>query len=100
MLQRRRRSWPWLALAGLAFCACIDASHASAATADPGAFLEQTERVRTIDHPRFVLMLAQMRDEAPQLSPGQQWYLRYLEAWQTAFEGDAGKANMMLRDVI
>ena len=100
MLHRRRRSWPWLALAGLAFCALGKLAQASTAIADPGAFLEQTERVRTTDHPRFVLMLAQMRDEAPQMSTGQQWYLRYLEAWQTAFEGDAGKANMMLRDVM
>lgn len=100
MPHRWRRRWPWLAWAGLAFCVLAEAAHASPEIADPGAFLEQTERVRTTDHPRFVLMLEQMRSEAPQLTANQQWYLRYLEAWQTAFEGDAPKANIMLRDVI
>ena len=100
MPQRWRRYWPWLASAGLALCVLAEAVHAAPEIADPGAFLEQTERVRTSDHPRFVLMLEQMRSEAPQLTSGQRWYLRYLEAWQTAFEGDAPKANSMLRDVI
>ncbi|MGO4501656.1 MULTISPECIES: tetratricopeptide repeat-containing diguanylate cyclase [unclassified Dyella] len=94
------RSWPWLALAGLAFCVLIDVAQASAQIADPAAFLQQTERVRTSDHPRFLQMLAQIRGEASSLAPQQHWYLRYLEAWQTAFEGDAAKANDMLRDVI
>lgn len=100
MPQRWRRHWPWLASAGLALCVLAEAVHAAPEIADPGVFLEQTERVRTSDHPRFVLMLEQMRSEAPQLTSGQRWYLRYLEAWQTAFEGDAPKANDMLRDVI
>ncbi|MET3651389.1 tetratricopeptide repeat-containing diguanylate cyclase [Dyella japonica] len=100
MPHRWRRRWPWLAWAGLAFCVLAEAALASSEIADPGAFLEQTERVRTTDHPRFVLMLEQMRSEAPELTANQRWYLRYLEAWQTAFEGDAPKANTMLRDVI
>jgi len=100
MPHRWRRYWPWLASAGLALCVLAGAVHAAPEIADPGEFLQQTERVRTSDHPRFVLMLEQMRSEAPQLTPGQRWYLRYLEAWQTAFEGDAPKANAMLRDVI
>jgi diguanylate cyclase (GGDEF)-like protein len=100
MPQRWRRYWPWLASAGLALCVLAEAVHAAPEISDPGVFLEQTERVRTSDHPRFVLMLEQMRSEAPQLTSGQRWYLRYLEAWQTAFEGDAPKANAMLRDVI
>jgi diguanylate cyclase (GGDEF)-like protein len=95
-----RSSWPWLALAGLVFCALIEVAHASAPIADPAAFLQQTERVRTSDHQRFLQMLGQVRGEASSLAPQQQWYLRYLEAWQTAFEGDAVKANDMLRDVI
>lgn len=100
MPQGWQRYRPWLAAAGLALCACAGALHATPSIGDAGAFLEQTERVRTSDHPRFVLMLEQMRSESAQLSMGQQWYLRYLEAWQTAFEGDAPKANVMLRDVI
>jgi diguanylate cyclase (GGDEF)-like protein len=75
-------------------------AHASENIVDPGAFLEQTERVRTNDHPRFMAMLEQIHAEASRLTPGQQWYLRYLDAWQTSFDGDAAKANEMLRDVI
>jgi diguanylate cyclase (GGDEF)-like protein len=45
-------------------------------------------------------MLAQMHAEAPELTPAQQWYLRYLDAWQSAFEGDTAKANTMLRDIM
>ena len=56
--------------------------------------------MRTSDHPRFVRMLDQIRAQTPRLSPGQLWYLRYLDAWQTAFEGDSVKANAMLQEVI
>jgi diguanylate cyclase (GGDEF)-like protein len=97
---RQRRRWPWLAIASLACCVLAAAAHAAGNMDDPGAFLEQTESVRTTDHPRFVTMLGQIHQASAQLTPAQQWYLRYLDAWQTAFEGDAPKANVMLRDVI
>ncbi len=95
-----RNLWPWPALAGLAFCALTQAAHATAATPDASEFLDQTEQVRTRDHPRFVHMLEQIHHDAPQLTPGQQWHLRYLEAWQSAFQGDYVKANVLLQDVI
>jgi diguanylate cyclase (GGDEF)-like protein len=100
MSLRRCKAWPRLALASLAFCVLPGVIHAAGTVTDPGEFLEQTERVRTIDHPRFVAMLAQIHEEASRLTPVQKWYLRYLDGWQTAFEGDATKANMMLQDVI
>ncbi|TCI07475.1 GGDEF domain-containing protein [Dyella soli] len=80
--------------------ALVQPGHAATSVTDPAAFLDQTESVRTKDHPRFVRMLEQIHLDASQLSAGEQWHLRYLDAWQTAFEGDYAKANGMLQDVI
>jgi diguanylate cyclase (GGDEF)-like protein len=93
----RYRSWP--ACVGLALCAIAGMTRASAAIPDPAAFLAQTDSVRTSDHPRFMRMLAQIHREAPRLSPAEQWHLRYLDAWQTAYQGDYTKADAQLRAV-
>ncbi|MFC4525568.1 GGDEF domain-containing protein [Dyella halodurans] len=45
-------------------------------------------------------MLEQIHHEGPHLTPGQQWHLRYLDAWQMAFQGDYSKANASLQEVI
>ena len=100
MSRWRTRGWLWLASASLALCVLADVAHPTEDVSDPTAFLAQTEGVRTSDHPRFVRMLDQIRAQTPRLSPGQLWYLRYLDAWQTAFEGDSVKANAMLQEVI
>lgn len=90
----------WLAGAGLVFCALMPAAHAQPDIDDAGSFLDQTERVRTTDHPRFVRMLGEIHAAPLTLTQGQQWHLRYLDAWETAFEGDYAKAQGMLRDII
>ncbi|ULU27757.1 tetratricopeptide repeat-containing diguanylate cyclase [Dyella terrae] len=100
MLRQWRKRWPWLAAASMGLCVLLGAAYAVEVSSDPTAFLQQTERVRTTDHSRFVHMLAQIHDEASSLKPAQQWYLRYLDAWQAAFEGDTARANTMLRDVM
>jgi diguanylate cyclase (GGDEF)-like protein len=74
--------------------------HASAEIPNATEFLVQTESLRTSDHARFLSMLAQIHGEPSKLTSAQQWHLRYLDAWQTAFEGDDAKANDMLRNVI
>lgn len=45
-------------------------------------------------------MLQQLHDEAAGLTADQQWYLRYLDAWQAAFDGDYAKADGLLQDII
>lgn len=97
---RRCNRWPWTALAAVAFCAIAQAAPASTTTSDASELLAKTESLRTKDHPRFVRMLEQIRLEAAHLSPSQQWQLRYLDAWETAFQGDYGKAEGQLRNVI
>ena len=93
----RYRSWP--ACVGLAICVIVGTTRASTAIPDPAAFLAQTDSVRTSDHPRFMRMLAQLHREAPRLSPAEQWHLRYLDAWQTGYQGDYTKADVQLRAV-
>ena len=93
-----RRLWPLLA--GMALGLLAAYGQAMPATADATVFLEQTERVRTSDHARFIRMLEQMHREAPLLTSSQRWYLRYLDAWQLAYQGEYAKAEPVLRDVM
>jgi diguanylate cyclase (GGDEF)-like protein len=93
----RYRSWP--ACVGLSLCAIVGMTRANAAIPDPSAFLAQADSVRTGDHPRFMRMLAQIHREAPRLSAAEQWHLRYLEAWQTGYQGDYTKADVQLRAI-
>ncbi|HET6805428.1 MAG TPA: GGDEF domain-containing protein [Frateuria sp.] len=88
------------ALAGLFLCTLAHAVHADAPIGDPSAFLQQTEQVRTRDNARYVRMLEQIHRQAPHLTPAEQWRLRYLDAWQTAYRGDYAQAEPVLRDVI
>jgi diguanylate cyclase (GGDEF)-like protein len=98
--RQRRCSRPWLALAALAFCAIAQATATSAATPDAAGLLNRTESLRTKDHSQFVRLLEQIHREAPHLSPNEQWQLRYLDAWEMAFQGNYGKAEGQLQDVI
>ena len=93
----RHRSWP--AYVGLAICVIVGTTQASTAIPDTAAFLAQTDSVRTSDHPRFMRMLAQLHREAPHLNPAEQWHLRFLDAWQTGYQGDYTKADVQLRAV-
>jgi diguanylate cyclase (GGDEF)-like protein len=90
------RSWPlWIGLAS-----CVFAPIGRTTIAEPGRFLNRIESLRTADHPRFVQMLAQVHDEAPQLSVGERWHLRYLDAWETMYEGGYAKSEAQLREII
>ncbi|WP_426687491.1 tetratricopeptide repeat-containing diguanylate cyclase [Rhodanobacter ginsengiterrae] len=87
----------WTALAGMALCLLGQPARAAA----PGqSQLAQAESLRTRDHPRFLLMLQQLQQHARELTPGEQWHLRYLMAWQAAYEGDYPRADAQLREII
>ena len=94
------RSGPWPWLLGMVWCAFMQPGHAAVPIADPAVFLDQAESLRVKDHPRFVQMLEQIHRESPGLTPGQQWRLRYLDAWETMFGGDYAKSETQLQDVI
>ena len=93
----RYRSWH--ACVGLAICVIVGTTQASTAIPDPTAFLARTDSVRTSDHPRFMRMLAQIHRDAPPLTAAEQWRLRYLDAWETGYQGDYTKADLQLRAV-
>jgi diguanylate cyclase (GGDEF)-like protein len=100
MRQLPSRFWSWPAFIGLAWSVLLQPCFAATSITDPAAFIDQTENLRTTDHPRFVQMLAQIHREAPQLTVAQQWHLRYLDAWETMFEGDYAKSEIQFHDVI
>lgn len=95
-----RRTKPWPAIAAMAWCAFMQLGHAATSITDPAEFLDQVERLRTEDHPRFAQMLEQIHREAPSLTKDEQWHLRYLDAWETMFEGDYVKSEAELHDII
>lgn len=100
MFRLLSRLWLWPALMGLVLSALSQPSHASTSITDPAAFLNQAESLQRKDHPRYVQMLAQIHTEAPRLTPSEQWHLRYLDAWETMFEGNYTKSETQLHDVI
>jgi diguanylate cyclase (GGDEF)-like protein len=94
------RFWSWPAFVAMAWGALIQPGHATTPVTNSAAFLDQTESLERKDHLRFVQMLAQIQREAPSLTPGEQWHLRYLDAWETMFEGNYTKSEIQLQDVI
>lgn len=100
MLRLHKHLWPWPLLLGLGWCALLQAEQADAPVADPGAFLARAESIRTMDHPQFVRMLEQIHRQAPRLTAAEQWHLRYLDAWETMFQGDYRNSETQLHEVI
>jgi diguanylate cyclase (GGDEF)-like protein len=89
----------WVAAAALAFCVLVQPSHAQTIS-DPSGFLDETERLRTKDHPQFVQRLAQIRPESASLPAADQWHLRYLDAWEAMYEGAYAKSEVLFNDII
>jgi len=69
MLQGWQRYALAVALAALTGSVFPASARAGAAIADPGAFLRQTESLRTTDHPEFKRRLALIHRESPPLTP-------------------------------
>ncbi|WP_445144862.1 GGDEF domain-containing protein [Dyella sp. Tek66A03] len=66
---------------------------------DPAQLLERAEGVRTSNHSEFVSILKRLDQQAAGLSLEQQWHLRYLDAWQMAFDGNYSKAGAALKAI-
>ena len=58
------------------------------ASEDFAQMLQKGDNLKTIDYPQFVSMLQSVQQHAESLSPHDRVYLRYLEAWKNAYEGD------------
>lgn len=100
MPRLQSRIWPWSAIAATAWCWLMQPGYATTPVTNPAEFLNQAYSLRTVDHPRFLQMLEEIHREAPRLTAAEQWHLRYLDAWETMFEGDYAKSKTELRDVI
>jgi diguanylate cyclase (GGDEF)-like protein len=101
MLRWNNRLRPWSILAAMAFCVLVQcALPAMAQPPDFAALLEHAQSVRTRNHPQFLLLLKQLDQQASGMSASERWQLRYLDAWQTVFQGDYPHANVMLEDII
>lgn len=99
-MKRSGRFHPVLLLAGWAFLAC--AFSALAAEEDPrttAQLLVQADAIKTADYAGFLRILAQLRDGRT-LLPEQRMFLKYLGAWQLAYEGEYAVAIPQLDEVI
>nr|WP_082878906.1 GGDEF domain-containing protein [Luteibacter rhizovicinus] len=70
------------------------------AATDYAPFLDETEGLRTRDHPQFVQRLSQLHADSKNLTATEQWRLRYLDAWETMFEGDYTKSEVLFKEII
>lgn len=95
-----RHASSWLLVIATTWCALAQAGHARERAADREQFLQQTENLRTKDHPEFVKRLAQIHREAPLLTRTEQWHLRYLDAWEVMFQGNSAASRAQLQDII
>ncbi len=66
---------------------------------DAAQLLARAESVRTSNHPEFVSILDRLDQQIASLSLEQQWHVRYLDAWQIAFDGNYTKAGVALKAI-
>lgn len=84
----------------MAWCALAWGSQATTPIKDAGQFLRQAEAIRKTDHPQFVSWLADIHQQKVRLTHEEEWHLRYLDAWETMYQGEDAKARKQLQAVI
>lgn len=67
---------------------------------EAAALLKQADDTKTSNHAEFAALMGRLSDGSLVLSPEQQLYREYLEAWQVAYGGDYKKAISLLDHVI
>lgn len=67
---------------------------------DATALLDEVDTAIRTDNSRVAALLTQLRAEAPGMTSGQRWRLRFLEASEAQFMGRYAEAETGLRDVI
>ena len=82
----------WLAFVGIVWSAATPAQ-------DIDQQLLQADTVRTGNFPQFVEILQSLQRNSEHLTPQQRDYLRYLEAWKNAYEGDNETAIARLNSI-
>ena len=84
----------------LAFLLAGPLSAAVPASADAGQLLRRADAIKTSNHAEFTELLKQLDGEAKKLPAEQQWYLRFLVAWEAAYSGDYGTATKSLNAIM
>ncbi len=82
---------------GLAVGAC---AHAMPPSDTPEQLLRRADAVKTANHDEFLGILDRLHQFSPDLPLDEQWQLRYLDAWQSAFDGNYSRATSSLRAII
>lgn len=91
----------WLFMAGAILLVPFTAASADdAASAPQPALLDVADSLKTSDHGTFVKLIERLEPDLARLSPPEQWHLRYLKAWDVAYDGDYNRANQLLDQVI
>jgi diguanylate cyclase (GGDEF)-like protein len=77
--------WP-----GALVCACLLLTHLTLAAERPdaGQLLHKADELRTVNYTEFVAILQSVQRVREELTAPQRDYLRYLEAWKSAYDGD------------
>jgi len=69
------------------------------ASEDFGQMLRKSDDLKTVDYPQFVSLLQSVQQHADTLSAHDRVYLRYLEAWKNAYDGDDDTAIARLNAI-
>lgn len=88
-----------LLIACLLLCGWVGAQ----SSIDPLAadrLLKQADAIRTSDHARFVQIVRELQASAPALRESQRQYLRYLQGWKHAYDGNYRSAIPLLQGVM
>ena len=83
-----------LLLSGTAASAAVPASE------DAAQLLRQADSIKTSNHAEFTTLIERLGSAAQKLTPEQQLYLRYLIAWDVAYNGDYATAIPQLNSII
>ncbi|KZC20559.1 diguanylate cyclase, partial [Rhodanobacter denitrificans] len=87
--------WILLGLSGsIAYAAVLPVVDQSA------SLLKEADSSRTQNHDRFLELLQRLDKQAAKLSPEQQEYLHYLQAWQAAYVGDYATSDRLADTVL
>jgi diguanylate cyclase (GGDEF)-like protein len=84
----------------LAFLLAGTLSAAVPASVDPEQLLRRADTIKTSNHAEFAELLKQLDGDAKKLSAEQQWYLRFLDAWEAAYSGDYETATTSLNAIM
>jgi diguanylate cyclase (GGDEF)-like protein len=84
----------------LAFLLAGPLSATVPASADAEQLLRRADTIKTSNHAEFTELLKQLDGDAKKLPAEQQWYLRFLVAWEAAYSGDYETATKSLNAIM